>query len=202
MLTSRHNDNMKIINSNEYVSKREPHEVIWTDVPLFQPTSTPDKALHFIASFGGENRKLFEFGTWVGRSALGFSQNFSEVVTIDYIQSSDINYSYQFNDRMMRSGELVKDRPNVICLNEDSMVFPFSKYEKTFDVVYVDGNHSKAGCLSDLNSAMRIAKKDSYIFVDDYPNETMGVRSAVDEFQHDNKFFFPDIGLIMFRNKQ
>lgn len=190
---------MKIIHSKEYNAPR--HSVIWENVPLFQPTSTNDPALQFISKFGGKDKTLFEFGTWVGRSALGFSQNFGKVVTMDFIASSDINYSYNFEGVPMVSGELVKNCENVVCIQEDSMKYDFSHFLQTFDVVYVDGNHSYNGCMSDLHNAMLIAKKtNSHIFVDDYANDDMGVRQAVSDFSHPDKIFFADLGIVLLKN--
>jgi hypothetical protein len=36
-----------------------------------------------------------------------------------------------------------------------------------FDVIFVDGDHSEAGCLSDLDSVLPLLKKDGLLIVDD-----------------------------------
>ena len=170
-------------------------------MPQIEPSSAEDDTLQFICTWGGDDKTLFEFGTWVGRSALGFSQNFQSVTTIDYRLNSDLEYPYRFQDKECRPGELIRNIKNVTLIEEDSQKYDFTPLKEKFDVVFVDGNHSFKGCTTDLHNAMLIAKPKSIIFVHDYKNRTMEVRQAVDSFQHPNKYYFADIDLITIVNK-
>jgi len=192
---------MKIIQSHQCITTRNISEINWNNVPEFQPTSTLDEPLHFICRSGSPAMHLFEFGTWVGRSALGFSQNYEQVVTMDYIQNSDIAYSYNFKNIQCSPGELVKNTSNVKVILHDSLTYDFSNFKNLFDIVYVDGNHSEEGCTSDLKNAMLISKPKSVIFVDDYSNTGMGVYRAVDKFEHPLKYYIADLNLVMLINK-
>lgn len=192
---------MKIINSNNLVAPIKRNDVSWVDIPDFQPTSTQDLSLKTICSYGGADKHLFEFGTWVGRSALAFSQNYNTVTTMDYIQGSDINYKYNFAGEECAPGELALKKSNVTLIQENSLNYNFDNFENKFDVVYVDGNHSEEGCYSDLHNSMLISKPRSIIFIDDYANKTMGVYRAVDKFDHPNKFYAEDINLVILVNK-
>jgi predicted O-methyltransferase YrrM len=176
-------------------------QVTWDNIPEIEASSTEDDTLKFICTYGGSDKKIFEFGTWVGRSALGFSQNFQHVTTIDYVGNSDIAYAYRFQNKECRSGELVRDAKNVTVIEADSLSYDFTSYKEQYDVVFVDGNHSYDGCTKDLNSAMFISKPKSVIFVHDYKNSTMGVRRSVDDFDHPVKYYFADIDLIAIVNK-
>jgi hypothetical protein len=67
--------------------------------------------------------------------------------------------------------------------------------ENSVDFVYVDGDHTREGCLADLNAAYRITKIGGYIGGDDYNLGGWwkdGVVRAVHEFAaaHDVVFDF------------
>jgi predicted O-methyltransferase YrrM len=163
--------------------------VRWNNVPDFQPTSTANESLKFMCRFGGYNRALFEFGTWIGRSTLGFAQNFGRVVTIDFAPASDIKYNYKGH----RSGELVEGWSNVERIQADSLEYDFTHFKGSFDVVYVDGNHTAVGAAKDLETSKFILRNGGLIFVDDYNNPTMGVTDAVNQADFSQKFWLEDI---------
>jgi predicted O-methyltransferase YrrM len=193
---------VNILTSSEFnlVEKTNPN-VVWDGVPGFEPTSTDDNALKFIASYGGMNRMLFEFGTWIGRSALAFSKNYRSVTTMDYHGASDLQYPYEHKGIPCRPGELILDKTNVKFINENSLTYNFDRYNNYFDAVFVDGNHSINGCTTDINSALKIAKQKSLIFIHDYGNLGMGVRAAVDQYDHPSKHYLQDLDLIIFINQ-
>ena len=169
-------------------------EIKWENIPPFIPTSTMDEILKFICMFGGVSKTIFEFGTWIGRSTKGFSQNFKEVVSIDFIESSDINYGYLG----FASGELAKGIDNVTLVNYDSMHYDYSNYINKFDVIYVDGNHSYEGATSDITNSFKLLKDSGFIFIDDFINPTFGVASAVNNYNFTKKYFIEDISLVCF----
>lgn len=66
----------------------------------------------------------------------------------------------------------------------------FETFKQTVDWTYVDGDHSYAGCLQDLENSKNIIKNGGSIFGDDYNKpEKPGVKKAVDEFV--NKYNLP-----------
>lgn len=59
----------------------------------------------------------------------------------------------------------------------------FKTFKQTVDWIYIDGDHSYAGCLQDLENSKNIIKKNGSILGDDYNKpEKPGVKKAVDEF--------------------
>lgn len=157
---------------NNYVEK-------YLNIPEFIPTSSPDEVLRLINKYSQGHKTILEIGTWIGRSALGFSQNFSRVVTLDFIQGSDIPYGYNG----LEAGHYCKNLSNVEFLKINSKDF---YTEEKFDCVYVDGNHSYEGFLSDMVLSKKICKAGGLIFIDDYYNPTMGVgRAANDHFRNE-----------------
>lgn len=66
----------------------------------------------------------------------------------------------------------------------------FKTFDQTVDWIYIDGDHSYAGCFQDLENSKNIIKKGGSIFGDDYnKSEKPGVKKAVDEFV--NKYNLP-----------
>jgi len=184
---------MKIpIHSTNFLEKFRPTNAVkWENIVPFIPMSTADVVLQFICAFGGPDKTIFEFGTWIGRSALGFSQNYKQVMTIDYAGPHDIGHIYGDYS----SGHFVKDVPNVVAVNTNSLTFNFTELENMFDVVYVDGDHTLEGARSDLQNALRLVKQNGYIFVDDYANHTMGVNQAVAELDFENTYEITDFNI-------
>lgn len=54
--------------------------------------------------------------------------------------------------------------------------------EKTFDVVFIDGDHSYEGCLADLRATLPLVKPGGKIIGHDYAPYSMPVVNAVQEF--------------------
>lgn len=57
----------------------------------------------------------------------------------------------------------------------------FNTFDKKLDWIYIDGDHTYDGCLNDLNNCLKVMKKKSIIFGDDYGNKP-DVKRAVDYF--------------------
>lgn len=155
------------------------YEEQYKDIPAFIPTSTSDDNLRLINKYSQGYKTIFEIGTWIGRSALGFSQNFKKVKTIDYIEGSDIHYSYNG----YKSGELCMHLENVEYLHQDST--KYSNFLEKFDCVYVDGNHTYEGCKHDIELSRKLCNNGGLIFIDDYYNPSFGVSNAVNELSDD-----------------
>jgi len=163
--------------------------VQWFNIPEFMPTSTNDAALKFICTFGGQDKAIFEFGTWIGRSTLGFAQNFGCVATIDLAKASDIQYSY----KNYRPGQLVEGWSHVERIQANSLEYDFTRFKGKFDIVFVDGNHTTVGAMKDIETARFISKDSAIIFVDDYNNPAMGVTDAVHRSYFSQKYWLEDI---------
>jgi predicted O-methyltransferase YrrM len=172
---------------------QEKYDLIY---PKTTPASTFDEVLRAICRYSQGKGKILEIGTWIGRSALAFSQNFSEVVTIDCPQKSDIKYDYLG----MEPGHLIRDVPNVKLILEDSSSFDFDFYEKYFDCVYVDGNHTAVSCLIDMVNASQVCKEKGLIFVDDYFCKFFGVKEVFDAFPATSKYLIKNLNLVFFTN--
>ena len=164
-------------------------------IPAFIPTSTQDGNLRLINKYSEGRKTIFEIGTWIGRSSMGFAQNFKKVKTIDFLPGSDVPYSYNG----FESGELCKDLQNVEYLYQDSR--EYSDFSEKFDCIYVDGNHSYEGCKQDIELARKLCVAGGIIFIDDYYNQNFGVNRAVNELS-DDVYCIQDTTVVFIINKE
>lgn len=105
-------------------------------------------------------KKIFEFGTWTGLSAVELTRHTQAIVyTIDhkiYLHPLGI--------------EGVKEE-NLIKIIADSMKFDFTPYKEYFDMVFIDGGHSYNVVKSDTENGFMILKKGGIIAWHDYVPE-------------------------------
>ena len=98
--------------------------------------------------------------------------------------SCDMGQSY------VQLQEIAKKHPEVAVVKGDSSTLLCSFPENTFDMIYIDGDHSYQGCKKDLEAAYKVLKPNGWLMGHGYDlnmkktNTTLniGVRQAVDEF--------------------
>lgn len=56
-----------------------------------------------------------------------------------------------------------------------------------FEMIYIDGCHSYAGCKLDLEQSWPLLKRGGIILCDDYERDDYGVKQAVDEFLYNRQ---------------
>lgn len=154
-----------------------------------------------------------ELGVWKGDSSEKFLKHARHVHLVDSwspipYESSDEHGDYEqylnryeklvgskdpkafqeFYDNIYQSVvERFKNAP--ITIHRMSTAEFFSSFSEKVDWVYVDADHSYAGCLKDLENSFKVIKPGGYIFGDDYTNKP-GVRMAVDDFVRVSGFKF------------
>lgn len=92
-------------------------------------------------------------------------------------------YDKVYSDVFSKFGHL----PNVTIHRTSSEEFFRALPCDSLDWVYIDGDHSYEGCLSDLEYSLLAVKEGGSIFCDDYGNKP-GVVKAVDEFSKKYRF--------------
>jgi hypothetical protein len=83
-----------------------------------------------------------------------------------------------------------KSNPGIVLMKGDSSSNLNIFSDHTFDMIYIDGDHSYEGCKSDIEVAYKKIKKGGWIMGHDYEMNmnkaktvySFGVRKAVDEF--------------------
>jgi predicted O-methyltransferase YrrM len=87
-----------------------------------------------------ERCKYFEIGTWRGESVVNVAQHAAECYTLNLSQK-DLLASGKTQAYADSHGILSKGKQNIIHLEGNSLTYDFSKLNKKFDLVFIDGNH-------------------------------------------------------------
>lgn len=119
---------------------------------------------------GGE---YLEIGSYQGGSALAASQRECRMTLVD---------AGQFNKGHIEKNLKGKDYRLLIG---NSREVDFS--DRVYDLIFIDGDHSKAGVLADWNNTKDLIKKGGCIAFDDYGDTTYcpEVKIAVDSIDFD-----------------
>jgi hypothetical protein len=104
------------------------------------------------------------------------------------LQYFDLDESYKNLSRKYKNCDVVK------LVKGDSATVLGSFDKNTFDMIYIDGDHSYEQCKRDLEAALKVCKRGGYICGHDYEMNMelaekryyFGVRRAVDEFILEN----------------
>jgi predicted O-methyltransferase YrrM len=100
-----------------------------TDIGMLQATSKTYN-----------NCKYFEIGTWRGESVINVAQYASECYTLN-LSKKELLASGLPQDYVDSHGILSKNKINIIHLEGNSLTYDFSKLNKKFDLVFIDGDH-------------------------------------------------------------
>jgi len=161
-----------------------------------------DREVRTIAYFAQKMnaKKIFEIGTFRGRTALALSQNTNaEVFTLD------VEYPPKDMELTDAYFVLVKEeigsvfqsvnQPGITQLWGDSRTFDFSPYYGQIDVMLIDGAHDYKTVLSDLRNAEKMAR---LIFCHDFASHAQGCVQAISEFTEDrtDAVFFAETMLV------
>lgn len=154
------------------------------------------------------NGEGLEIGVWKGDTTMKFSKISKHVDAVDpwsvipYKEGTEYDYGAYLNryeqivgsrdpDKFQQFYDNVynnvcakaKKAGNVTVHRMTSQEF-FDANKKTFDWIYVDGDHSFEGCYYDLHQAWKIVRPGGFLIGDDYTNKD-AVKKAVDTFLED-----------------
>ena len=140
-------------------------------------------------------RRVFEIGTFDGRTAVNFAANALDdgiVYTLDLPPSGAPALALHDDDRpfiaQSRAGTrgsriaAAPERERIVQLEGDSATFDYSPFLRTIDVVFVDGAHSYEYVMADSRTALAIAAPGALIVWHDY-GEWEGVTRALNELR-------------------
>jgi predicted O-methyltransferase YrrM len=128
-------------------------------------------------------KKVFEIGTFVGRTTRLLSKNCpeeTEIFTLD-LPSEEVNHTV---------GELFQNTPEnhkIVQLAGDSQTFDFSQWYGECDFVWVDGCHDQPFVSNDSQEALKLCRAGGYIGWHDYRHSAWwsGVTRVVRELATD-----------------
>lgn len=123
--------------------------------------------------------EYLEIGSWRGESISNVADVAKNCTAITFSEEEmrALNLSEDF---IRVHGIFSKNRKNIVTFKNNSQTFDFSKLDKTFDLIFIDGDHSYEGVLKDSRSVFPLRKnKNSIIVWHDYGLNTEQVRSSV-----------------------
>lgn len=138
--------------------------------------------------------RLFEIGTFDGRTTLHFAANSPEsahVYTLDLPPDSGSSTKWEVcanekpyigvkePDRRFRGTPY---ESKITQVYGDSATFAFTPYHGNIDLIFVDGSHAYEYAVSDSKAAMQMIRKGGTIFWHDY-GEWDGVTKALNELR-------------------
>ena len=125
------------------------------------------------------NCSYMEIGTWRGESLANVSSVAKRCVSVDLSERelSDFGYS---DDMLKNCDFFSKNLPNVERIRHNSQTYDFSAYKKSFDLIFIDGDHSYEGVKIDTEKVFELIRDDSSVIVwHDYGTTPERVRFEV-----------------------
>lgn len=105
-----------------------------------------------------------EIGTWRGESIANISDVARECVSISL--SDDEMHQMKFPESMIQVQRMFsKEKKNIEYITHNSLSFDFSKLNKKFDLIFVDGDHEYPAVKSDTMNAFKLLKDENSIIV-------------------------------------
>jgi predicted O-methyltransferase YrrM len=144
-------------------------------------TASDELAYMALITAAIEPKRIFEFGTFRGRTALNFAINSPdscEVFTLDLPKDvTGSNTDLGVADRQIVDlrdvGYEYQDQPESHKIHQlfgDSTSFDLSDYHGTCDMVFVDGGHTYDICRSDTLNALKMCRSGGIILWHDWAN--------------------------------
>ena len=143
------NDSLPIIDENDLI----------LDIDTIDATGKPD--LCILCSYATKSKDILETGTRYGRTTMNlakFCPPDGRVVSIDMNQTNS-------RETLSRMSDDIKKK--VTLIEHDTNTFDFSTIGK-FDMIFIDGDHSADGAISDTLNAVKILKPGGVIFWHDF----------------------------------
>ena len=115
---------------------------------------------------------ILEIGSYEGRSALFFLNNFkdSNIRCVDTWSGSDEHDNFDFNmieKNFDFNGSIFQSNNRLEKFKMTSNKF-FLNNSKKYDLIFVDGDHSSAQVKIDINNSWKVLNKGGYLILDDY----------------------------------
>lgn len=148
-----------------------------------------------------EPQRIFEFGTFDGRSTVNMAVNGTgqtHVFTLDLprematatsfkLDPNDVQYIVKEQSGARYRGSDVSGR--ITQLYGDSATFDFSPYQGTVDVVFVDGSHSYEYVLSDSRNAIQLLRGGRGVIIWHDYGTWPGVTRALNDLRREDPRF-------------
>jgi len=169
-------------------------EVVLPPLSWAAPGNQSYVGLTFLVTLGRilDAQRVFEIGTYNGATAWCLARNLhaAEVHTLDLPIEQDPALPYGVGDASNRIA-FERRAYDVLPLSDslvvqhwgDSASFDFRPWQRSIDLVYVDGAHSHDYVRKDSETAFSLVGESGAIVWDDYSRRIPGVRAVLNERQ-------------------
>lgn len=111
-----------------------------------------------------EKCSYLEIGSWRGESLSNIRDVTSDCTSITL--SKNEMKAMNFSDNFIKSHGIFSNRLDGIkCIEENSQKYDFRKLNKQFDLIFIDGDHTYEGILSDTKKTFPLRKNKKSIIV-------------------------------------
>jgi predicted O-methyltransferase YrrM len=144
-----------------------------------------------------EAKRMFEFGTFLGNSALHMALNSSpdaKIFTLDAddatLEAAGTLSTYSWRDEHPMEFESVPEKSKIVCLRQDSRVLGASPYFGTMDLVLIDGDHERPAVAIDTANAWNMLTARGCLLWHDYRNPECAYNTTlIDSIARDRDLF-------------
>lgn len=132
-------------------------------------------------------RRIFEFGTYMGRTTVGLASIDADVTvtTLNLSPSEDTRYGPYI-------GRLIKDSPyrdRITQVFSDSKKFDTAPYAKSMDYIFIDADHSYDAVKNDTEKSLEMLAPGGMIIWHDYAPKSPGVYGYLQELSLQRPLF-------------
>lgn len=139
---------------------------------------------------GIKAEKIFEIGTYLGRTTVNLAYNIGEDARIYTLDLPKQLFS-SFQNTPFEAGKHIKEHKEiankVTQLFGDSRTFDFSPYYNQIDLMFIDGDHRYENVLNDGKIALKCVKNGGFIIWHDFSYKWLGSSKAIIEICERNK---------------
>ncbi|MEK6849970.1 MAG: class I SAM-dependent methyltransferase [Nanoarchaeota archaeon] len=158
-----------------------PHFKEIVDPYSYLTETSPPMDIAFLMSLARQykNCKYLEIGTWRGESLANVSKVAKECVSISL--SDEELRKWGHPEKYIKLQRFYsKGLKNVLHINHNSLTFDYSKLNKKFDLIFVDGDHRYTSVKIDTQNVFRLLKDENSVIVwHDCGADTEGVKWSV-----------------------
>lgn len=108
--------------------------------------------------------RYFEIGSWRGESLANVAGVAGECVSLS-LSPDEMRMMKMTEQFIAQHHFFSRNLPNVSYLAHNSHTLDFSPYEHSFDLIFIDGDHSRRGVTLDTRNALRLLRDDRSIIV-------------------------------------